>query len=60
MSLPLFYIKDLPVAEILSLNEEISKHIIQVLRMKNGERLNLTDGKGNLYTATIINDNKKS
>jgi 16S rRNA (uracil1498-N3)-methyltransferase len=60
MSLPLFYIKDLPVAEILSLNEETSKHIIQVLRMKNGERLNITDGKGNLYTATIINDNKKS
>jgi 16S rRNA (uracil1498-N3)-methyltransferase len=41
------------------LNEETSKHIVQVLRMKKGERLNLSDGKGNLVEAEIIGDHKK-
>ncbi|HMD00626.1 MAG TPA: RsmE family RNA methyltransferase, partial [Ferruginibacter sp.] len=36
-----------------------SKHIIQVLRMKKGEHLQLTDGKGNLITASIADDNRK-
>ena len=27
-----------------------SRHIVQVLRMKKGELLNLTDGKGNIFT----------
>ncbi len=42
------------------LSEETSKHCVQVLRMKENDLLNLTDGKGNLYTATIINANKKN
>ena len=41
------------------MDEDNSKHIVQVLRMKKGERLNLTDGKGNLLTAEIIDDHKK-
>ena len=28
--------------------------------MKKGERLNLTDGKGNLLTAVIVDDHKKN
>ena len=28
--------------------------------MKEGEQLQLTDGKGNLFTATISNANKKN
>ena len=41
------------------LDDETSKHIVQVLRMKKGESLKLTDGKGNLLTAEISNDHKK-
>ncbi len=41
------------------LDEDTSSHMVQVLRMKKGEPLNLTDGKGNLFTADITDDNKK-
>ena len=60
MNLPFFYINnyDSSQQEIV-LGEETSKHIVQVLRMKKEERLNLTDGKGNLLTAEIIDDHKK-
>ncbi|MEO5783653.1 MAG: RsmE family RNA methyltransferase, partial [Ginsengibacter sp.] len=36
------------------------KHIILVLRMKNGEQLQLTNGKGKIITAEIISENKKA
>ena len=35
------------------LDEETSKHVVQVLRMKEGAMLNLTDGKGHLLTAEV-------
>jgi 16S rRNA (uracil1498-N3)-methyltransferase len=58
--LPFFYI---PVfqreASELMLGEETSKHIVQVLRMHVGEALQLTDGKGALLKAVIIDDHKK-
>jgi 16S rRNA (uracil1498-N3)-methyltransferase len=41
------------------LDDETSRHIVQVLRMKKGEQLNLTDGIGHLITASIIDDHKK-
>ena len=41
------------------LPEETSKHCIQVLRMKKGEKLQLTDGKGNLATARIKSADRK-
>jgi 16S rRNA (uracil1498-N3)-methyltransferase len=41
------------------LDEDTSRHAVQVLRMKKGERLNLTDGKGNLMTTVILNDHKR-
>ncbi|MBS1626792.1 MAG: 16S rRNA (uracil(1498)-N(3))-methyltransferase [Bacteroidetes bacterium] len=41
------------------LSEETSKHCIQVLRIKEGEFINLTDGKGNLFTAQIKQADKK-
>lgn len=60
MTLPFFYIADYNAGQnAIVLNEETSKHIIQVLRMKIGEQLNLTDGKGNLLTCEIIDDHKK-
>jgi 16S rRNA (uracil1498-N3)-methyltransferase len=60
MSLPIFYIESAAaVNDIITLPEEASKHIVQVLRKEVGELLQLTDGMGNLLTAAIINDHKK-
>ena len=60
MALPYFYIDNYNSSQSsFSLNEETSKHIVQVLRMKAGECINLTDGKGNLLTAVIEADHKK-
>ncbi len=60
MVLPFFYIEDTRAENnLLTLNEETSKHIIQVLRMGVGKQLHLTDGKGSLLLAEIINDNRK-
>ena len=47
----LFYIED-PEKEIILTKEE-SKHVIKVLRKKEGDILNFTDGKGMLYKAKI-------
>ncbi|MGK2862251.1 MAG: RsmE family RNA methyltransferase, partial [Chitinophagaceae bacterium] len=41
------------------LNEDTSRHIVQVLRMKKEDPLNLADGKGNLLTVSIADDHKK-
>ncbi len=61
MAYPFFYIGDLDASStIVTLNEETSKHVVQVLRMKEGEELNLTDGKGNLLTAEITNAHKRN
>ena len=60
MALPFFYISNYDgIQKQIVLDEETSKHIIQVLRMKAGEQLNLTDGKGNLLTCSIVDDHKK-
>ncbi len=60
MALPFFYINDYNGAQkSIVLDEDTSKHVVQVLRMKVGEELNLTDGKGHLLTCAITVDNKK-
>src|SRR6266487_1362788 len=60
MNLPFFYINEYDASrKQIVLDEETSKHTVQVLRMKKGKKLNLTDGKGNLLTAEIIDDHKK-
>lgn len=60
MSLPFFYKEDIDasVADAV-LDEDTSKHIAQVLRMQNGEHLQLTNGKGDLFTGEIISNNRK-
>ncbi len=58
--LPLFYYNVIPEdAKSVQLDEDTSKHIVQVLRMKMQERLELTDGRGNLLVVEIIDDHKK-
>ena len=59
MALPFFYTDSLTAKDNLVLNEETSKHIVQVLRMQNGEQLQLTDGKGSLFTTEITENNRK-
>jgi 16S rRNA (uracil1498-N3)-methyltransferase len=60
MSTPFFYINDYDASQKqIVLNEETSKHIVQVLRMKAGEKINLTDGKRSLLICEIIDDHKK-
>ena len=60
MALPFFYKEDINAnSTVVVLDEDTSKHIVQVLRMQNGEQLQLTNGKGHLFTADIKDDNRK-
>ena len=60
MQLPFFYIENFDAsAKTVILDEDTSRHMISVLRMKEEEQINLTDGKGSLITSEIINANKK-
>ena len=51
----LFYLPDIPNNAILS--KEESFHCLKVLRCKKNELIQLTDGKGNLFSAIIDNEN---
>ena len=60
MSLPLFYQEHIDTSQtIIELSDESSRHIVQVLRMKAGESLQLTDGNGHLILAEITEAHKK-
>lgn len=60
MNLPFFYKKDIEEgSKLLILDEETSKHVVQVLRMKPGEMLQVTNGGGLLLTGEILKDHKK-
>ncbi len=60
MTLPFFYLSNYDgTQKQIVLDEDTSKHIVQVLRMKKGEQLNLTDGKGSLLTCGIIAEHKR-
>ena len=60
MSIPYFYQEGVNGLGASILNEETSKHCIQVLRMKTGEALHLTDGKGGLLKAVIVTEHKRN
>ncbi len=60
MPLAFFYKEDLVASSNdIVLDEATSKHIVQVLRMQNGGQLQLTNGKGILFTAEISDNNRK-
>ena len=60
MALPFFYIGSVSnVDNIIVLNEENSRHIVQVLRMGEGRQINITDGLGTICTAEILEAHKK-
>lgn len=44
---------------IFEFDREESKHIARALRLKNGNRIALTDGAGRIYTGIIVSDDQK-
>lgn len=60
MALPVFFEELISDQHSFVLSEETSKHVIQVLRKKRGEQLQLTDGKGKIIIAEIITEHKKA
>jgi 16S rRNA (uracil1498-N3)-methyltransferase len=54
----LFYTPDI-TNETYQLNEEESRHCNKVLRLQQGDAVNLIDGKGGLYTAHIVDSHPK-
>ncbi len=60
MQLPFFFQENISNNPSNILSEETSRHCVQVLRMKAGNSLQLTDGKGNLFTALITHADKKN
>ena len=60
MSIPFFFAAEINSNEhFITLDEDNSRHAVSVLRMKEGEPLYLTDGKGALVTASISDAHKK-
>ena len=54
----LFYVPNISGAEVI-LNETESKHAVRVLRLKEGDEIELVDGKGGFYNAKITDANPK-
>lgn len=60
MALPLFYHdEDFVSHSQIRLGEETARHVVQVLRRQEGDKLELTNGKGVSATATIVLAEKK-
>jgi 16S rRNA (uracil1498-N3)-methyltransferase len=55
----LFYQPKLLVNTTQILNEEESRHCAQVLRLKSGDIINITNGNGSFFTAELIDVNHK-
>jgi 16S rRNA (uracil1498-N3)-methyltransferase len=60
MALAQFYYKgELNAADELWLDEDTARHVLQVLRMQAGERIQLTNGKGYTAICKIVKAEKK-
>ena len=56
----LFYTPDItPTQSYYQLSEEESKHCIRVLRLQQGDKVQLIDGRGGLYDALIADPHPK-
>ena len=51
--------QNLEIGKVLTLIQDSSKHLVNVLRKKEGSLIELFDGKGSSYTAEIISSQKK-
>ncbi|HTL08820.1 MAG TPA: RsmE family RNA methyltransferase, partial [Chitinophagaceae bacterium] len=60
MTIPFFFAAEAGSNDsALTLDEDNSRHAVSVLRMKEGEQLYLTNGKGTLLAASITEAHKK-
>jgi 16S rRNA (uracil1498-N3)-methyltransferase len=59
MASPYFFEKNIPDSDEFIVSEDTSRHISQVLRMKQGEEIVLTNGHGYTIIAAIIFPDKK-
>ena len=59
MAVPFFFEDNLPLSNDFILSEETSKHVSQVLRMKEGEEIRVTNGNGQTIIAEIVLPDKK-
>ncbi len=59
MASPYFFEETFPDADEFIVSEDTSRHISQVLRMKEGEPIIITNGKGYTLTAVIVSPDKK-
>ena len=50
----LFYCKDISTSGFCTLDAEESRHAVRVLRLREGDEMNVTDGRGNLYRCRIV------
>lgn len=56
----LFYHPDIhPGLELATFSKEESRHMVRVLRKKKGDRIFITDGRGNRYRAELVADGDK-
>ncbi len=61
MSIPYFYEPSILSGQTsFTLNEISSKHCVQVLRMQENQRIDITNGMGYLFEATILTAHKKN
>jgi 16S rRNA (uracil1498-N3)-methyltransferase len=61
LSLQLFFLNDIPgVGKSAELPVETARHLITVLRMRDGDKIALTNGKGIYAEAEIVSASKKS
>lgn len=56
----LFYSKDISSSGFCTLDAEESRHAVRVLRMREGDTINVTDGMGHLYQCRIVQADDKA
>ena len=59
MASPYFFEETLPLSNEFIVSEDTSRHISQILRMKEGEEMIITNGQGYTLTAVIVSPDKK-
>ena len=50
----LFYCKDISTGGFCTLDAEESRHAVRVMRLREDDEINVTDGKGSLYRCKIV------
>ena len=50
----LFYCKDITDTGFATLDSEESRHAVRVLRLREGDDINVTDGQGHLYRCRVV------